>query len=241
MSASLALYQPEPAPASEEVVTMIHDLASPTATIISMADGMLAGLDGPLNERQRERLQRIQRVANYLLQLGRDVLTAARLDQGRVSLLLERHNLVDLTSAAVEMARPQARAKDVQVRVLPCSAAVEAEVDELKMTRVLSNLIFNAIKFSSPGQSVEASVRTEGDCAVIAVRDTGPGIPEHETPKLFRKFSTTSVSATRGERGTGLGLYIAQRIVQLHGGSIRVRTEVGRGSTFEVVLPSHLA
>ena len=224
----------------DEIATVVHDLGSPTAAIISLAESLLAGLDGPLTEKQKYRIGRIQTAAGYLLQLGSNLLAAARLDQGRVQLDLARRDLTEVVRDAAELARPLARAKDIQIDVQPMSAIVTSDVDVLKLNRVMSNLLVNAIKFSSPGTSVDVSVRTEGECAVIAVSDHGPGIPAAETKRLFRKFSTTSVAATRGERGTGLGLYIAQRLVQLHGGSIRLRTEEGRGSTFEVVLPSRV-
>jgi signal transduction histidine kinase len=109
--------------------------------------------------------------------------------------------------------------------------------DPLKLQQLLNNLISNGIKFSNPGAQVEVHVTRALGGVELAVTDTGQGIPEAERNKLFRKWGQLSVRATRGEKSTGLGLMIAKKIVDLHGGRIWVESEVGKGTTFRVFLP----
>ena len=110
-------------------------------------------------------------------------------------------------------------------------------IDGPKIEQVLDNLLTNAAKFSNPGTRVKVTVRREDGTIRIAVADQGLGIPAPELAKLFEPFSRTSVKSTSGEKSTGLGLLIARRIVESHKGKISVQSEVGKGSTFTVVLP----
>jgi signal transduction histidine kinase len=119
----------------------------------------------------------------------------------------------------------------------PDSLDLTLEADGPKLEQVLNNLIGNALKFSPPGAGVEVRLVRDGDRAVVSVRDQGPGIPAAEVGKLFRFFQKTSVRSTGGERSSGLGLAIARKIVEGHGGAIWVETEAGRGSTFSFALP----
>jgi signal transduction histidine kinase len=111
------------------------------------------------------------------------------------------------------------------------------ELDRAKMEQVLNNLISNAIKYSPSDTTVDVRLYREHGKAVLSVRDRGQGIPEDELDALFEPFATTSVQGTAGERSTGLGLVIAKRIVEGHGGEIEVESEVGEGSNFVVTLP----
>ena len=111
------------------------------------------------------------------------------------------------------------------------------EVDEGQMVQVINNLVINALKFSPPGSTITIFAARQGDRVVTRVADQGRGIPAEELPQLFKPFRTTSARAYRGERGTGLGLTIAHEIIRGHGGTIRVQSSVGRGTTFEIVLP----
>ncbi|MDV7392846.1 sensor histidine kinase, partial [Arthrospira platensis SPKY1] len=116
--------------------------------------------------------------------------------------------------------------------IAPDSMSLSLEADGPKLEQVLNNLIGNALKFSPPSTCVEVRLTRESDRAVVSVRDQGPGIPAEEVSKLFRFFQKTSVRSTGGERSSGLGLAIARKIVEGHGGAIWVETESGHGSTF---------
>lgn len=221
----------------EHVAALVHDLASPTAAIVTIAEAMLSGIGGALNDQQRDHVARIHRIASYLIDLGRDVLTAARLEAGQEHVRSTRVDIAQTLGKAVEIAAPRAEAKGIELRVGELPRRVAARGDPIALLRVVNNLVSNAIKFSPPSAHVDVGVRVEGDDVVITVADNGPGIPADETPRLFQKFSTTSVQATRGERGSGLGLYIARRLTELQHGSIRVRTARGWGTSFEVQLP----
>ena len=127
--------------------------------------------------------------------------------------------------------------KNIRISLDVPRERIEINADAAKIEQVLSNLTSNAIKFSSAGTAIKVSVRATPMTVEFSVEDQGPGIPEEELRLLFRPFSTTSVQATDGERSTGLGLAIAQRIIEGHGGEIRVESQVGSGSKFRVILP----
>jgi signal transduction histidine kinase len=134
--------------------------------------------------------------------------------------------------------RELADKKEISFAITTSSGLPEkARMDSMKIRRVLDNLITNAVKFSARGTNVQLNIKREGARLVFEVRDEGQGIPESEISKLFREFGRTSVRPTEGERSTGLGLAIAKKIVEQHGGQISVKSEAGKGSTFAFWLP----
>jgi signal transduction histidine kinase len=231
-----ALLANVPATTGEQIATLVHDLGSPTATIVSIADAMLSGMDGELTDPQRKHLNRIREIGRYLLDLGRDVLAVAGLDGGSTAVLPRPVDVGRVLRTALDISSPRAAAKSIQLKIEE-PRPIEALADPKALLRVVDNLVSNAIKFSPPGAKVVLGVREHGGHVAVSVTDNGPGIPADETPLLFQKFSTTSVRATKGERGSGLGLYIARRLTELQGGAIHVRTARGWGTSFEVELP----
>jgi two-component system cell cycle sensor histidine kinase PleC len=111
------------------------------------------------------------------------------------------------------------------------------EADRTKLRRVLVNLLSNALKFTPKGGRVEVRAEPEGDGVRLTVADTGVGIAPEDVARLFDKYEQARSRATRGEKGTGLGLYITRQLVELHGGEIQVTSELGRGSTFSFTIP----
>jgi PAS domain S-box-containing protein len=213
--------------AREDMLAVVaHDLRNPLSSIKINADLLLRKLgDAP----ERAHAARQEQAARNMLRLVDDLLDAAALDAGAVTLELDRHSAGCLIEQAT--AQLAAAADKRKVRVEPIGD-LEAEVrcDAQRMVQVLSNLLGNAIKFSPENGVVHVTARRAGPRLEISVCDDGPGIPEDLRENLFRRY-------WKGQKlGTGLGLYIAKRIVDAHGGRLEVASAPGRGATFTVVL-----
>jgi signal transduction histidine kinase len=213
-----------------------HDLRNPLQSILSYSDFLLEDLSDELSEEHREFLSIIQSSTEFMATLVNDLLDVAKIESGKLQLNVEPTDLPPLVEQNVSLNRPLARNKDIALRA-SVDELPTMELDRAKMEQVLNNLISNAIKYSPSDTTVDVRLYREHGKAVLSVRDRGQGIPEDELDALFEPFATTSVQGTAGERSTGLGLVIAKRIVEGHGGEIEVESEVGEGSNFVVTLP----
>lgn len=203
-----------------------HDLRNPLSVVLGYSKFLLMKPEGQ-SERANKYLDNIQASAKFMLGLVEDLLDVTTLESGKLTLKLAPTDLKALVERCVEMVRPMAQDKEIAIDLQ--IAPVEREVDSGKIDQVVTNLLTNAIKYSHRGSTVTVSLTPE---IRLSVADQGQGIPEAELAKLFQPFGRTSVQSTGGELSTGLGLAIARRIVEGHGGSIGVTSEVGKGSTF---------
>ncbi len=211
-----------------------HELRSPLNAILGFADILVTEVDGPLSSEEREEVEQIRGSGKHLLDLINDILELSALESGQLRLSRTR---VDITAVASDVVREAAGlvgARPVTVH-LRGIAGIHARADAKRVRQVLTNLVGNAIKFTQRGEVV-VDVGIEGRFARLSVCDTGPGISSQERAEIFQEYKQTKEERTR-RRGTGLGLAIARRLVLMHGGSIRVDSELGRGSTFDVLLP----
>lgn len=213
-----------------------HDLRNPLGAIFSCSEYLLDELKN-LSDDQLEMLSAIKSSSEFMLQLIEDILNLSRIESGKIELRIEPCNLADLASRHVATNRLIAARKKIQVVLNLGPDLPTVEADPRKIEQVMENLLSNAIKFSPPGTTVTMTLIPMGAQVRIEVRDQGPGIPEAERGKLFQPFQRTSVKPTGGEKSSGLGLAIARRVVEAHGGRIGVESEVGVGSTFFVNLP----
>jgi signal transduction histidine kinase len=228
----------------EFLANMSHELRTPMTGVLGMIDMVL---DGPLTTEQREQLETAQRCANSLLALLNDILDISKIEAGKMMIEHIPLDLRLLVADCVHSQEPRARDKGIRL-----SAAIPPEFpsrlmgDPLRLRQILNNLLSNAVKFTEVGSVV---IRLSGSQAPGAnrfhlemqVADTGSGIPPEKLPVIFEKFTQADGSISRKYGGTGLGLAITSRLVEMHGGDIRVESEVGRGSTFYVTLPLELA
>jgi PAS domain S-box-containing protein len=215
-----------------------HELRTPLTTVQSALD---------LMERASERLDPLEQRALTLADgelkrlrgMVEELLTLARMDSRRYSLQTSQTDLGEVARGVVETMEDRARRFGIELRlsVESPTGGAGCVCDAGKVRQVLINLLDNAIKYSDPGGRVEVSVFEEGEEAVVRVADTGVGIPEEDLPNLFERFYRVDKDRSRATGGSGLGLSISKQIVDLHGGEISVRSQVGRGSTFEVRLP----
>jgi signal transduction histidine kinase len=213
------------------VTNVTHDLRTPLTAIKGAAENLLDGIAGPLGADQCEYVEIVRDHATRLTATVNDLLHAARIEAGKVSLTPEPIDVAAVVEDVRRGLEALARERGIRVDVRAREAVVPA--DREKLRRAVENLVSNAIKFTGDGGHVVIEVESTPDAVEVAVRDSGHGIPADELPRLFERFYRGSAR----QPGTGLGLSIARNLVRLHGGEITVSSEVGRGSEFRVRLP----
>ena len=213
-----------------------HDLRNPLGIIMSYAS-FLETEAVTLTAQQREFVTRIRQTSEFMLDLVTDLLDVSAIESGKLKLEREPTDLAALIQKNAELNRVLAKAKNIRVELGPMPALPIVEIDAGKIEQVLNNLLNNAVKFSAEGTRVIVSADVRDDAIEVAVEDEGQGIPEAEQGKLFKPFGVTRVRGTAGEPSTGLGLAIARRIMEGHGGRIGVDSTVGRGSRFTFSIP----
>jgi signal transduction histidine kinase len=222
---------------SEFLASMSHELRTPLNAIIGFSEVLREGMFGPVNEKQAEYLDDIVSSGNHLLSLINDVLDLSKVEAGQVELEVGPFSLREALERGVVMVREQATDEGVQVEL---SAGPEVDVvegDERRIKQVIFNLLSNAVKFTPIGGEVDVSaIRVNGEVRV-SVADNGPGIAPGDHERIFEEFQQTDAGLERLE-GTGLGLALSKRLVELHGGRIWLESELGKGSTFVFTLPS---
>jgi signal transduction histidine kinase len=218
------------------LATVSHELRTPL-TLVRTSIGLL--LDGDPDAAMRERLLRnIKQGTDRLQALVADLLDLARLRNLRVALNLRRVDLGELASGVAALMTPLLAGKDQRLDVAVPDPAPCVLGDYRRLERVLVNLLANAHKFAPRGARVAITVAAEHDGASVAVSDTGPGIAPEAQARLWEQFYTGRTSSSSHDIGVGLGLPIAQGIVEAHGGRIWVESVVGEGSTFRFALPA---
>ena len=225
---------------SEFLASMSHELRTPLNAIIGFSEVLREEMFGPVNEKQAEYLDDIISSGNHLLSLINDVLDLSKVEAGQVELEVGPFSLREALERGVVMVRERATEEGVQVEL---SAGPEVDVvegDERRIKQVIFNLLSNAVKFTPTGGEVDVSaIRVNGGVRV-SVADTGPGIAPGDHERVFEEFQQTDAGLEQHE-GTGLGLALSKRLVELHGGRIWLESELGRGSTFVFTLPARSA
>jgi signal transduction histidine kinase len=216
-----------------------HDLRSPLTSVVSTAAMLEDGLIGPVTGEQARWLAKIQTSCRQLEDLVNDFLDLSKIEAGRINLGKERFNLNGLIQAGIESYWPLAKENGILLHARLEPGLAEVEADPRRIEQILTNLLSNAIKFTPAGGAVEVGSRRGTDSSIqMWVKDAGVGISPDEMGQLFQKYSQASGGRNSKHSGTGLGLLICKMIAEAHGGSIRVESEVGRGSTFTVSLPA---
>lgn len=242
---------------SDFLLNVSHELRTPLTAIKGSVDNMLDGITGPLSEPQRRYLLRVQANADQLVRLINDLLDLARIEEGQVYVTPALFSISGLVNGVLEALRPMAAEKELRLQLTETDGPLITYADRDKISQVLMNLIGNAIKFTPNGGTIRVSASPGGresgdgkpvhpapssrhpddDLVEIAVADTGEGIPGDELPRIFDKFYQVQLGMNAKAKGTGLGLSIAKGLVELQGGCLWVKSEVGRGSTFTFTLP----
>lgn len=230
--------------------TVSHELRTPLTSILGFTEALLSGGPGPLTEVQEEFLEICQENGNRLLRLVNDLLDVSHLDSGHLTLEIERVELTRLLSGLVQTIRPVAQEKDVRIALeAPADKPVFVEADQRRLEQVITNLLSNAVKFTPEGGRVLCALHMTPPGYVldgkqvsqrgvhIQVQDTGMGIRAEDVSRLFQPFQRARHKGAKQIQGTGLGLHITKRLVDMHHGHVWVDTAVDVGSTFHVWLP----
>ncbi|GAA3910535.1 hypothetical protein GCM10022228_21890 [Halomonas cibimaris] len=221
---------------SEFLSSMSHELRTPLNAILGFAQLLSNSQRHPLNERQSRQVNQIEKSGQHLLSLINEVLDLAKIEAGRMSLSLENLALAQVIDDACQTLEPSADAAGIRLAFTPPPAGWQVHADYTRVKQVLFNLISNAIKYNSPGGSVEVAASSENDTLCIRISDSGPGIPEHRQHELFEPFNR--LDAENGAiEGTGIGLAITRELIERMGGTIGVDSTPGSGSTFWFTLP----
>jgi signal transduction histidine kinase len=221
---------------SEFLANMSHELRTPLNAIIGFSQVLGQRLYGDVNEKQAEYLQDILNSGNHLLALINDILDLSKVEAGQVELEVAPFSLTEALQRGVVMVRERATKDTVEVTLAADPGVDVVTGDERRIRQVIFNLLSNAVKFTPVGGAVDVrATRVDGEVRV-SVADSGPGIAAGDQDRIFEEFQQTDAGAEQSE-GTGLGLALSKRLVELHGGRIWVDSEPGHGSIFVFTLP----
>ncbi len=222
---------------SEFLANMSHELRTPLNAVIGFSEVLLERMFGDLNPKQEEYLQDILSSGRHLLSLINDILDLSKIEAGRMDLDLTTFDLPVALDNALTLVRERAARHGIALHVAVDDRVGTVVADERKIKQVVLNLLSNAVKFTPEGGRITVRALPAGDAVEVSVSDTGIGIALEDQQAIFEEFRQVGSDYARKREGTGLGLTLARRFVELHGGTIRVESEVGRGSTFTVTLP----
>lgn len=233
----------------EFVATMSHELRTPLNAILGMSQSLQENVFGELGAEQLRAVQIVNRSGEHLLNLINDILDFAKAEAGHIELDLTLASVDNLLDTALTLLRSRAQARQISLTLTPSVCEVSWWLDTRRILQVLSNLVDNAIKFSAEGNDVNIRVlvvtrqpapsASAEDWLRFEVEDTGIGIGQADLPKLFQPFSQIDSALNRRYMGTGLGLALSKRLVELHGGDIGVDSQIGVGSRFWIELPAN--
>ncbi|HEX6349673.1 MAG TPA: GAF domain-containing sensor histidine kinase [Candidatus Dormibacteraeota bacterium] len=222
---------------SEFLAHMSHELRTPLNSILGFAQ-LLAGEDyGPLNERQRRYVEHVTSSGAHLLSLINDVLDLTKVEAGQLELITESVALKQLLTGCADEIAPLARHKSQRL-VVKARGNLSVRADARRLRQVMLNLVSNAIKFTPEGGTVVVETERDGSEVLVHVRDNGVGVPAGERERIFEAFTQVRTGRTRSDEGTGLGLALSRRLMELMGGALVLDARPGRGSTFTVRLPA---
>jgi len=221
---------------SRFLASVSHELRTPLNGIIGFSEMMYDGRLGPVTEDQKEVMSDVLASARHLLQLINDILDLSKVEAGRMEFRPEGCRLDSLVCEVRDIVRPLAEKKNIRL-VTGAPTDLTAFIDPGRFKQVLYNYLSNAVKFTGSGGTISVTLASQDDSTFrLDVEDTGNGIPPSEIPLLFREFLQLP-NSRKAEQGTGLGLALTRRIVEAQGGTVSVRSEVGKGSVFSAVLP----
>jgi protein-histidine pros-kinase len=220
------------------LASMSHELRTPLNGIIGFAEFLADGKPGTINAKQKEYLEDILNSGQHLLHLINDILDIVKIQAGKLELNPEAFLLTDIIQEVRAGVRPIAQNKHIEVRIEVAVGLETVTLDQQRFKQVLFNLLSNALKFTDDAGKVDIRAEHDGTGRFrLSVRDSGIGIKPEDIKRLFKEFEQLETGTDRRFGGTGLGLALTRKIVELQGGSIHVESAVGKGSTFSVVLP----
>jgi len=222
---------------SEFLANMSHELRTPLNAIIGFSEVLSERMFGELNEKQEEYSKDIHASGQHLLSLINDILDLSKIEAGRMELELSDFHLPQAIDNALTLVRERAGRRGIALAHTMDQRLGEIRGDERKIKQVLLNLLSNALKFTPEGGRIEVAAVSKDGLAEVSVSDTGVGIAPEDQEKVFEEFRQVGTADKKVE-GTGLGLTLCRKFVELHGGRIWVKSQVGMGSTFSFTIPT---
>jgi two-component system cell cycle sensor histidine kinase PleC len=224
---------------SKFLANMSHELRTPLNAIIGFSEIMESGMFGPLGaEKYNEYCSDIRSSGEYLLDVINDILDMAKIEAGRIRLEFEELDLDTLLAEAMRVVSPRAQDKQLEL-VAKISPHLGLRADRRALKQIMLNLLSNAVKFTPAGGRVTVRGRAADGCIVLAIADTGIGIDKDALDRLGRPFEQVESQLTKSHQGSGLGLAISKSLVELHGGRMRIRSALGKGTLVVVRMPLH--
>jgi len=222
---------------SEFLSHLSHELRTPLNAVIGFSEALLEKMFGEMNAKQEDYLKDIHSSGRHLLALIKDILDLSKIEAGRMELEPSEFSLPAALQDSMTLIRERAQTHGValELRVDPQLGDIHA--DERKLKQIVLNLLSNAVKFTPHGGRVELGARMNGSAVEVSVKDTGVGIAPEDQQAVFEEFRQVGHDYTTKHEGTGLGLPLTRRFVELHGGKISLESEFGKGSTFTFTLP----
>ena len=221
---------------SEFLANMSHELRTPLNAIIGFSEVLSERMFGELNEKQEEYLKDIYASGTHLLSLINDILDLSKIEAGRMELELTDFHLPTALDSALTLVRERAARRGIALQMNVDSRVGQIQADERKVRQVVLNLLSNAIKFTPEGGRIEVGAVPKDGLVEVSVSDTGVGIAPEDQEAIFEEFRQVGTAAKKVE-GTGLGLTLCRKFVELHGGRIWATSQVGVGSTFTFTIP----
>jgi PAS domain S-box-containing protein len=222
----------------EFLANMSHELRTPLNGILGFSETLLEGIRGPLNEKQAQAIEIVQSSGQHLLGLINDILDVSKIESGKFELLPETLMVNDICRASLNFIKQMANKKAITVEYSSHPAASTLVADPKRLKQILVNLLNNAVKFTPEKGRIMLDVRADASAGVMrfSITDTGIGIAPENQQKLFKPFIQVDSSLSRQYEG-GLGLSLVKKLVEMHGGSIELESEIGKGSCFAFTLP----
>jgi signal transduction histidine kinase len=223
---------------AEFLAVMSHELRTPLNAISGYVDMLSLDVDGPLSDKQRVSLSRIQLNQQHLLALIDDVLSFAKIEAGKLDIHFQNVLIHDVIESLEALVRPELQRKELAFTCDPCDDAAAVRADPEKLRQILLNFVANAIKFTPQGGRIRVGANRVDEIVRIWVSDTGIGIPSDQLEQVFEPFFQVEAGPTRRYPGIGLGLAIARDLARAMDGEVRLESEVGKGTTIWLLLPT---
>jgi signal transduction histidine kinase len=215
---------------------MSHELRTPLNAVIGFSEVLTEGMFGELNEKQDEYLKVIHASGQHLLSLINDILDLSKIEAGRMELVVTDFDLSMAIDNALTLVRERAVRRSIALHTTVDERLGHMQGDERKIRQVLLNLLSNAIKFTPEGGRIDVGAKPIDGSIEVSVSDTGVGIAPHDEEAVFEEFRQVGTADKKVE-GTGLGLALSRKFIELHGGKIWVKSQIGEGSTFTFTVP----
>jgi protein-histidine pros-kinase len=218
------------------LASMSHELRTPLNAIIGFTGTLLMRLSGPLNDEQDRHLHTVENSGRHLLSIINDLLDLAKIESGKFELARQPIDCAKLIGEVLDSLRPLAESKGLVLRAKLPDGDATALVDRRALRQVLINLVNNAIKFTDTGEVRVELVADDDRASQILVIDTGQGIADSDHERIFNAFQRTDRTTRRGDEGTGLGLHVSRKLIELLGATVTLRSRPDEGSTFTITL-----